>query len=240
MAEFLTTNGTSYNIENIIIEAKNKLVLVSPYLQISKTFYERLKDASNRNVKIKIIYGKDELKPNEKNSLAELKNVELFYFQNLHAKCYFNENKMVITSMNMYEFSEKTNREMGVLIDRINDKELFDKAIAETLSILQSAEPIQLNKSERQISYQGKTSENSQAKSKYQKQLRGYCIRCESRIEYNPEKPYCADCFSIWVQYENPDYIENVCHRCGEYDETTMNKPQDRECFNLWKNENKK
>lgn len=116
MAEFLTTNGTSYNIENIIIEAKNRLVLISPYLQLSKTFYERLKDATNRNVKVTIVYGKDELKPNEKNSLAELKNVELKYFQNLHAKCYLNESKMVITSMNMYEFSEKTNREMGVLL----------------------------------------------------------------------------------------------------------------------------
>lgn len=79
MAEFLTTNGTSYHIENIIIGAEKKLVLVSPYLQISKTFYERLKDASKKNVKIKIIFGKDELKPNEKNSLAELKNLELLY-----------------------------------------------------------------------------------------------------------------------------------------------------------------
>ncbi len=63
MAEFLTTSGTSHHIENIIIDAKTKLVLVSPYLQISKTFYERLKDASNKGVQIKIIYGKDELKP---------------------------------------------------------------------------------------------------------------------------------------------------------------------------------
>lgn len=77
MAEFLTTNGTSYQIEKIIIEAKTKLVLVSPYLQLSKTFYERLKDASNKKVSIKIIYGKDDLKPNERNSLAELKGVEL-------------------------------------------------------------------------------------------------------------------------------------------------------------------
>ena len=87
MAEFLTTNGTSYHIENVIIGAKQKLILVSPYLQISKTFYERLKDAVNKGVKIKIIFGKDELKPNERNSLAELKNLELFFFENLHRKC---------------------------------------------------------------------------------------------------------------------------------------------------------
>lgn len=237
MAEFLTTNGTSYHIENIIIEAKSKLVLISPYLQISKTFYERLKDASNKNVSIKIIYGKDELKPNEKNSLAELKNIELFYFQNLHAKCYLNENKMVITSMNMYEFSEKTNREMGVLIDRNVDQVLYDKAVAETLSILQSAEPVPLTRSERQTIAQVKSNIIGNTKQKFQKQIRGYCIRCEMRIDYNPEKPYCPDCYSIWAQFGNPDYRENVCHRCGEYDETSMYKPQDVECFNLWRKE---
>lgn len=239
MAEFLTTSGTSYNIENIIIEAKNKLVLVSPYLQISKTFYERLKDASNKNVAIKIIYGKDELKPNERNSLAELKNVTLFFFQNLHAKCYFNENKMVITSMNMYEFSEKTNREMGVLIDRSVDRELFEKAVNETLSILQSAEPQPLKKSERQTIPELKPITNGQTKAKYKTQIRGYCIRCETRIDYNIDKPYCPDCFATWAQYENPDYEENVCHRCGEYEETSMKKPLDKDCYSLWKKEQK-
>lgn len=225
MAEFLTKNGTSYNIENIIIDAKSKLI----YLQISKTFYERLKDASNKNVSIKIIYGKDELKPNERNSLAELKNVELYFFENLHAKCYFNETKMVITSINMYEFSEKNNREMGVLIDRNTDKDLFDKAVAETLSIIQSAEQTALRKTDRPIFVDKKQANNKQTN--YRKIIRGYCIRCETRIDYNPTRPYCGDCFSIWAQFENPDYQENVCHRCGEYEMTSMNKPQ---CYNCY------
>lgn len=241
MAEFLTTNKTSSSIEDIMMEAKSKIVLVSPYLQISKTFYERLKDASNKNVTIKIIYGKDELKPNEKNSLAELKNIELFYFQNLHAKCYLNENKMVITSMNMYEFSEKTNREMGVLIDREKDKELFDKAIAEVKSILESSEVIPLSKTERQKeTKQNNNIASTSNKPKFQSKPRGYCIRCEERISLNPEKPYCSDCFSIWVQYENPDYEENVCHMCGEYADTSMNKPLDYNCFKQVKKEMKK
>lgn len=238
MAEFLTTNGTSYNIENIIIDAKAKLILVSPYLQISKTFYERLKDASNKGVAIKIIYGKDELKPNERNSLADLRNVELYYFENLHAKCYFNENKMVITSMNMYEFSEKNNREMGVLIDRINDKDLFDKAVSETLSILQSSEQIPLRKATRQFERDWNKADNGKnSKTSYKKQVRGYCIRCEARINYDPEKPYCPDCFTVWAQFENYDYQENVCHRCGEYEPTTMVKPQCYNCFDIWRQE---
>jgi hypothetical protein len=231
MAEFLTTSGTSHHIENIIIEAKSKLVLVSPYLQISKTLYERLKDASNRGVQITIIYGKDELKPNERNSLAQLKNIGLFYFENLHAKCYFNESTMVITSMNMYEFSEKNNREMGVLIGRSSDKELFDKAVNETHSIKQSAEKIPLQKSDRSSSPE---KDKSAKQSGYKKVARGYCIRCEERIDYDPQRPYCNSCYSIWAQFENPDYNESVCHKCGEFGDTTMNRPQCYSCYSAW------
>lgn len=233
MAKFLTTKGVSYYIENIIRNAKSDLILVSPYLQLSKTFYERLKDATNRGVRIKLIYGKDELKPNEKNSLAELNTLSLLYFENLHAKCYFNESEMVITSMNMYEYSEVNNREMGILIDKKEDKELFDSALEETHSILKSADPILLQKANR-TNFQV-----DEKKVKHVKEIRGHCIRCQTRIKFDPTIPYCSDCFSSWAKYENPDYQECVCHRCGEYESTTMTKPLDYECFLIWQKENR-
>lgn len=228
MADFLTTSGTSHHIENIIMEAKAKLFLVSPYLKLSKTFYERLKDASGRGVAIKLIYGKDELKPNERNSLAELKNAELFYFQNLHAKCFFNENKMVITSMNMYEFSEKTNREMGILIDRTADRDLFEKAMKETASILKSSEAVPFLKQRRSSFIPNHPFPNNRPK---QKTAKGYCIRCEEKINYNPERPLCSSCYAIWAQFENWDFPENVCHSCGENEGTSMAKPECYSCY---------
>lgn len=228
MADFLTTNGTSHHIENIIIDAELELTLVSPYLQLSKTFFERLKDASNRRVKTKIIYGKDELRPNEKALISELKGVAIFYFENLHAKCYYNERSMVITSMNMYSFSEKTNREMGILIDAENDGSLYTKAAAEVKSILQSAERKYFNNNftipqkhiEVQKSYQPTRTQH------------GFCIRCEASIPYNPSSPYCYDCYHIWANFQNPYYEENVCHRCGKDEDSTMARPRCYNCFN--------
>jgi hypothetical protein len=41
--------------------------------------------------------------------------------------------------MNMYEFSEKNNREMGILINAAEDKELFKDAAAEARSIFEAA-----------------------------------------------------------------------------------------------------
>jgi late competence protein required for DNA uptake (superfamily II DNA/RNA helicase) len=116
MAEFLTTQGTSYHLENIIVNASKWLVLVSPYLNITQNFLQRLQDADKNKVKIYIIYGKKELKPEEELKLQKLHNLYLRYYKNLHAKCYSNEDAMIITSMNLLEFSEKTNREMGILI----------------------------------------------------------------------------------------------------------------------------
>ena len=216
------------------MEAKGKLILLSPFLQLSKTLFERLKDASKKGVKIKIIYGKDELKPNEKNSLAELTNVELFFHENLHAKCYFNETKMVITSMNMYQFSENNNREMGILIDAKTETELFQKAINEAASIIEHSEIIPLQKADRSY-YNQKSTKTKVTKDTWvaaQPPKLGYCLRCEERISYNPMKPYCKNCFSSWSKYENPTYNEAVCHCCGEFtNPVSLLSPQCSSCY---------
>jgi len=77
MAEFLTTKGTASHIEDIIKDASKTLVLISPYLQISESFYSRLKAASARSVSIIIVYRKNELKEGEYELLSSLNNVDL-------------------------------------------------------------------------------------------------------------------------------------------------------------------
>ena len=233
MAEFLTTRGTSHYIENIIMDAKQKLILVSPFLQLSKTFYERLKDASKRGVKITIIYGKDELKPNEQNSLAELVNVELCYHQNLHAKCYFNESSMVITSMNMYQFSENNNREMGILLEMKTEPELFKKAETEVNSIIEHSDPSPLQKSIR-AKYNQSFSKTNIDKAEVPNKLpkMGYCLRCQTRIPYKTARPYCKECYSSWAIFQNYTYNESVCHCCGVFtNPISMVKPLCDNCL---------
>jgi len=135
MAEFLTTTGTSHHIEQIIIKAKSTLTLVTPYLKLSKTLTERLTDADKAGVIITIIYGKNELAKNEYERITAFKNLQLYFCENLHAKCYHNEETMIVTSMNLYEFSEKNNREMGILVERENDRKIFEESIREIDSI---------------------------------------------------------------------------------------------------------
>ncbi|GLB53036.1 hypothetical protein NBRC110019_20760 [Neptunitalea chrysea] len=229
MAEFLTTIGTSNNIEKIIINAQKFLVLVSPYLQISKNLYERLLDAANRKVAIKIIYGKNALKPEEWEYINKLKNVQLYFYENLHAKCYFNENEMVITSMNMYEFSERNNREMGIYINRLNDKKIFTDALNETQSIIQNAK--QETSKTKKKSLLNRLFEPEPTYQRKTKSKNGYCIRCGDQIKHDVERPFCYDCYSTWSIYENFNFPESICHSCGEYSNTSMEKPECYSCY---------
>jgi phosphatidylserine/phosphatidylglycerophosphate/cardiolipin synthase-like enzyme len=243
MAEFLTTIATQYHIENIIKDAKKQLVLITPYLKLSKTLFERLKDIDRQRVQIILIYGKDDLKPDEREKLGELDNLSLFYFDNLHAKCYFNEECMVITSMNMYDSSDEKNREMGVLIKRREDSSIFLDAEKEMKSILAASKKEELKKS--RILFQKatdtiyKAAENVLKKDVVEplnarlssKQPQSYCIRCGNEIPFDLEKPLCRACYSKWAEYEDPDYKEKYCHICGKPAITTKDKPQCRSCY---------
>jgi PLD-like domain len=231
VAKFLTTNAVSAELEAIIIGAKSKLVLISPYWKISNLFAERLENASKRGVQITILFGKSDLKEDQAEIFAKLKNLEIFYVENLHAKCYFNESKMIITSMNLYSFSEKNNREMGVLVDKNTDSELFENAREEALSIKQIGDKGYIQKTDhpRQIprhDHGNRTASNV-----------GTCLRCGDDIKYNLSKPLCRDCYDEWAEWGNEDHREHFCHSCGSSADTTMASP---ECYQCYKDSKKK
>ena len=234
MAEFLTTAGTIHHMEQIITQAKRSLVFITPYVQISKNVFERLQDAANRKVKITFVYGKGDLNPDEYENLKQISGLKLFYFDNLHAKCYYSEDKLIITSMNLYEYSSK-NREMGILLDGVKDSELFGKAVQEAESIINNADQkrfgmygnIDYFTSDRknEIVSNSKPSGNNTHSNK------GVCIRCATNITLDGSRPYCGSCYSTWSQFSNPFYLENNCHGCGSRTATSMEKPFCYSCY---------
>lgn len=225
MADFLTTHATASQIESIIRDADKEICLISPYLQLSDAFVMRLIEASQSGKRVRIVYGKDDLTPAQAAKLAVLPKLELYFLKSLHAKCYFNEQRMVITSMNLYEFSEKNNREMGVLITRNRDEALYLDALKEAESFIKQAD--------RKASGMLESNAGKFQKKQLQHEAPdgGFCIRCGHTISFNPSRPYCSKCFNKWVEFENPDYNEKVCHRCGKPELTSMNKPMDFRCF---------
>lgn len=139
MAKFLTTTGINYNLEELIKEAKEKLILISPFLRLNDRIKELLADKNRLKIDVRIVYGKVELQPEEINWLKDQAYIRTSFMQNLHAKCYLNEEKCIITSLNLYEFSQINNNEMGVLINRTDDGELYKDAYEETQRIIRSS-----------------------------------------------------------------------------------------------------
>ena len=107
--------GISDRLEKIIKNAEERLWLISPYLKVNNRLKELL-EGKKPSVDVRVIYGKSELQPEEKKWLEGLTQIKTSFRPNLHAKCYLNENEALLTSMNLYEFSEKNNDEMGVLV----------------------------------------------------------------------------------------------------------------------------
>lgn len=141
MAKYLRTSGITAGVEELIREARERLYIISPFLKLSDNIRELLNDKEREKAEVRIIFGKQDLIPTEMNYLQNLKYVRLYFSKNLHAKCYLNEKKMIISSMNLYEFSQQHNREMGILIERENeaDKQVYDDAWKDIESIMNNA-----------------------------------------------------------------------------------------------------
>ncbi len=60
-----------------------------------------------KGIKIVIICRERDLKPDVRNELKQLRNLDLRYDEDLHAKCFYNEESMVITSLNLHEHSQQ-------------------------------------------------------------------------------------------------------------------------------------
>jgi phosphatidylserine/phosphatidylglycerophosphate/cardiolipin synthase-like enzyme len=219
MAKFINTKKAVSEIEDLMRNAGERLFLVSPYLKLSKDFKELLTYRNNKDKITTVIFGKQELNPDELKFLQGLRFVILKYNENLHAKCYVNDDKMVITSLNLYEFSMANNKEMGVLIDRNDpaDVQLFDDAFKEVDFINETSQRFELNAPKPIFS--GNTdskSKEAKSSSKQGGKSSGYCIRTGVEIPFNVEKPMSYEAFKSWSKYSDPDYPEKYCHFSGE------------------------
>lgn len=145
MAKFLNTSATNYFLEELIKDARDRLILISPYLKLNDRMKELLADKNRLKIDVRMVYGKSELQPAEISWLKELTYIRTSFCKNLHAKCYLNEELCIVTSLNLYEFSQVNNNEMGILIRRSEDAELYRDAYEEAQRIIRISEEVRIS-----------------------------------------------------------------------------------------------
>ena len=244
MAQFLTTRGISFQLEEIIKNAEERLVIISPFLKVNHQIKELLEDKARFKIDIRVIYGKNELQPEENNWLESMTSIRTSFRKNLHAKCYMNEKQAILTSMNLYEFSERNNDEMGLLISREEEPELFDSIRSEVQRILRGSEELRVTVARVEPTETVTPPPATRAAPREPQRkpepaigipTSGFCIRDKAVIPADPAKPYCDRCFRSWNRFKNPEYAEKYCHICGNENDSTMEKPLCRSCYRKYK-----
>lgn len=236
MAKFLTTSGISFHLEELIKGSREKLFLISPFLKINPRLRQLLEDKDRDKIDIRVVYGKSELQPEENNWLKSQASIRSSFCNNLHAKCYLNESEALITSMNLYEFSQVNNEEMGILISKAEDAALYASVYEDVMRLFRISQEIR-------VTVEQVVKQNTDAEVKVRPSgpvkvavpEKGVCIRCKRDLKTDPTHPYCKDCYGTWKQFENPDYGEKFCHLCGKSNDSTIRKPACRDCYAKFK-----
>ncbi len=217
MAKVLTTKASAATLEDIIRKANRELLLISYSFIISTAFLKRIKQAAERGVIVKIIYGKS-IKREALGSLHSMKNVVIMNLDSLHAKIFANETKCIIGSMNFSEASELQNTELGVCLTLKDDPSAFKDAIDHCREIIEDSKtewPIVQKKATAKTPKTEQSFKPTKSGSKKTIPL-GYCIRTRKRIPLNHLSPYCPEAYATWAMWEDRIYQEKYDHFTGE------------------------
>jgi len=253
MAEFVKGSELNSEIESVFENANKRLVIVSPYIKLHSRFIDILKGKKEKlDLEIIIVFGKKtdyvwykSLNKDDLDFLMDFPSISIKYEKNLHAKYYSNETKSVLSSMNLYDFSQNNNIEFGIVtkgnilgsltgnvganLDK-NANEYFNSVI-ENADLVFQKKPVFESKimglSKKYIEskieidkissiYEESKKQSKKKETNNREVKKGYCIRTGKEIEYNIKMPLSKSAYSNWVKFKNTSYPEKYCHYSGE------------------------
>jgi hypothetical protein len=141
-AEFLSSVGTSYQIDRLISEATNEIVFFAPVMKLHESVILRFQQADQRNVRITLLYGKERNQMRGQRWYKELKNLRILYHDKLNTFLYRNEKEMILTSMGLSDLSGSLHSDMGLLISKLRDRKAYEDGIYEQELLIEHAEEI--------------------------------------------------------------------------------------------------
>ncbi|MCK5134739.1 MAG: hypothetical protein KAR19_03050 [Bacteroidales bacterium] len=141
-AEFLSSVGTSYQIDRLISEAKGEIVFLSPVFKMHESIILRFNQADQRNVRTTLLYGNERNQIRGQKWFKELKNLRILYHDKLNSCIYRNEKELIVTSMGLTDLSSSVHTNMGVLITKLRDRKAFEDGIYEQELLIEDAEEV--------------------------------------------------------------------------------------------------
>lgn len=135
MPKFLTTTGLNYHLEELLKNAESEIFIISPYIKIQHKLREILGGKKSRGLTIRFACRLKDLKESIDDCSTHIVDAPF-----LHAKCYLTEKGALITSLNLHEFSQVRNDEMGVFVESVgSDATLYAEIKNEAIRLCKPA-----------------------------------------------------------------------------------------------------
>ena len=211
--KFFFDGDVESEVRSLIREAREEIILVSPYNDFWIHLKDELREARRRDVDVLLLYRAGENERDIKWLAKE--GATVLPVERLHSKLYVNETTALVTSMNLVESSAINSKEICARFDGPERKELME--YVRKLAGRSEAHLPQRN-TPKAVAHVSNTT--------------GHCIRCgEAGIDYNLDEPLCSRCLQRWNLYQNRDYPEKHCHRCGKEVKTSFAMPRCTPCY---------
>lgn len=229
MAEFLTGQPLVYQLRKIIENARDLLVIVSPYIKLDEEIRDWFeKHLNNRHLHILLIFGKENpISDWDLGFFKRFPNIKIIYAENLHAKYYANEKEGLMTSLNLHEYSIGNNIEFGYCAENSYNANYYESdSTTDAFNYALKIATYPYNELVYKSRYCKEWLYNNNHNTSYHyNSHKGYCIHCGRKIEFNIERPMCYDCYQSRSMRRGN--AENFCHYSGEesYRQTSMQKP---------------
>ncbi len=247
MVQFVNATQARGEIERILTKAKYNMVMISPYIKINDDFIARLMDAGlNRKVRITMVCREQDLLAGQRVKLKQTPNLALHFNERIHAKCFYNEDTMVITSLNLYESLSGPNREMGVLLssNTEGDKVAFDEAKAEAQFIIRESESdtskLKTLTNERSQTPILKEKPNPKVETKPAKETSIEASIVKGISEFfglkgiKSARDLPAENTSMKVRSSSRTKQKGYCIRCGKNKTYDLDAPYCPDCYRVW------
>ena len=147
--ELLNTTELNLEIENMFRKEKHFILILSPFLDLNEKIQAIL---SMSSAEVIILYREIKEHPNNKNQIKKIDDfvncmpkVKFFAIPNFHSKVYITSGILIITSLNLYEFSQINNFELGIVLKETSYNKMIGK-LFEELQIL-----FEMNKLDKKI-----------------------------------------------------------------------------------------
>ncbi len=226
--QLLQTRDIERDLNNLLLDAEkdDEIWIITPYATMDKlsSLRRTIADVASKDVNISFVVRDepDQVNPAKKHLKEAIDNgLKLYAFKRLHAKVYwFEHSACILTSANLVDGSFESSTEIGLGIPagRMHE-EVFDWIKQIIIPGL------------REISNSVSKPRSSSVSQKLKK--KGYCIRCKTSIDLNPDKPYCSTHYKSWAKYSNSEYEEKFCHKCGKPTKSSLDKPICYKCYKV-------